>query len=82
MTNYRKNIPYLHTLLFEKDNPSVKEYIEKVSAFFGPTFWDALTQWIIENNKTSGAVQAVLHIPLSDAKEVFAYLTKKKEIPN
>lgn len=77
-TNYRKSIPLLSALLFEENTPSAMQYIEKSSIFFGSGFWDALTRWLIAQGKTSSTVQAVLNIPLIDAKEVYSYLTKKE----
>ncbi|MGB4405670.1 MAG: helix-turn-helix transcriptional regulator [Sphaerochaeta sp.] len=77
-TNYRKSVPLLSDLLFGKKTPSAIQYIEKSSAFFGSAFWDALTRWLIAQGKTSSTVQAVLNIPLIDAKEVYSYLTKKE----
>ncbi len=80
-TNYLRPVPLLSDVLFEEKAPSAKKYIEVTLTYFGPVFWNALSSWLIENNKTSSAVQTVLNIPLSDAKEVWAYLNKK-EIPS
>ncbi|MBI9094124.1 MAG: helix-turn-helix transcriptional regulator [Sphaerochaeta sp.] len=77
-TNYRKSVPLLSDLLFEEKTPSAMQYIEKSSVFFGSAFWDTLTRWLIAQEKTSSTVQAVLNIPLIDAKEVYSYLTKKE----
>ena len=79
-TNYLRSVPLLSDVLFEAKRPPAQKYIEVTSEYFGSDFWDALSTWVIENNKTSSAVQTVLNIPLSDAKEVWAYLNKK-EIP-
>ncbi len=77
-TNALKSVPLLSDLLFEMKSPSAQKYIKKTSAYFGSDFWDTLSLWVTENNKTSSAVQIVLNIPLSDAKEVWAYLNKKE----
>jgi len=76
-TNFLKSVPLLSDLLFRVKSPSAQEYINETSLYFGSDFWDALTKWIIENNKKASAVQTVLNIPLSDAKEVWAYLSKR-----
>ncbi|MDA3832455.1 MAG: hypothetical protein PF495_03575, partial [Spirochaetales bacterium] len=77
-SNFLKFVPLLSDLLFEAKLPSAQKYVEETSSYFGSAFWDALSVWVIENNKTSSAVQTVLNIPLSDAKEVWAYLNKKE----
>ena len=80
-TNYRKSVPLLSELLFKKNTPTAMQYIEESSDFFGSDFWESLKRWLIEQSKTSSTVQAILNIPLIDAKEVYSYLTKK-EISN
>jgi len=77
-TNYLRSVPLLSDVLFEAKRPPAQKYIEVTSEYFGSDFWDALSTWVVENNKTSSAVQTVLNIPLSDAKEVWAYLNKKE----
>lgn len=77
-TNYFRSVPLLSDVLFEAKRPPAQKYIEVTSEYFGSDFWDALSTWVVENNKTSSAVQTVLNIPLSDAKEIWAYLNKKE----
>lgn len=65
----------LRDLLFTRLLPPAQQYIEKSTAFFGPEFWDALTQFLLHGGHSPKEVQDILGIPLAEAQEIWSYLT-------
>ena len=72
-TNYLKTVKTVKDVLFEEEVPSVEKYIHVTSEYFGQRFWLAVQEWIVKSNKSPGAIQKLLDIPMSDAKGVWDY---------
>ena len=56
-------------------NLMLKNIYKMLGDIFNTPFFDVLKSYIHDNNKSSGYVQSILNIPLTDAKEIYAELS-------
>lgn len=76
ITNFNKTYHNVSEVLFGEDRePAAKEYIEKIEQEFSTSFFDLLRQYLKKNSKGAGMVQAVMDMPLLDARSIHAELT-------
>lgn len=81
VTNFNKKYKNLSEALFgnteldEHGHPSARDYIEKAEGAFETPFFDLLRKYLKEHDKGPGYVQAVLDMPLLDARSIHAELT-------
>lgn len=55
---------------------SASDYIAMASTVFGSPFFSALKSLLAKDSKSAGFVQAILDIPMVDAKEIYSELTE------
>lgn len=60
--------------LFEGKAPDAARYIQVAETQFHSPFFKALKAYLVENDKGAGYVQAVLDVPLLDAKAIYEIL--------
>ncbi|MGH8660119.1 MAG: ImmA/IrrE family metallo-endopeptidase, partial [Gammaproteobacteria bacterium] len=72
--NLSKGYNNVSATLFDNARPDVKSYMERCKEVFDTPFFASLKTYLVEEHKSHGYVQAILDIPLLDAKEVHAAL--------
>lgn len=60
--------------LFDGKTPDAARYIQVAETQFHSPFFKALKAYLVENDKGAGYVQAVLDVPLLDAKAIYEIL--------
>ncbi len=72
--NLSKGYNNVSATLFDNARPDVKSYMERCKEVFDTPFFASLKTYLVEEHKSHGYVQAILDIPLLDAKEIHAAL--------
>lgn len=72
-TNFNKHFKLLSECFFESKKPHPAKYIKSAQAFNSP-FFEALSKYLKENDKSSSFISEVLNISLIDAKAIFIEL--------
>ncbi len=76
ITNFNKAYLNVSEAVFGKETkPEAKDYIQKVEQEFSTPFFELLRQYLKQNNKGSGIVQALMDVPLLDARSIHAELS-------
>lgn len=76
VTNFNKQYRNVSEALFNDISKlTAKEYISKIEQEFFTPFFELLRQYLKQHNKGSGFVQAVMDMPLLDARSIHAELT-------
>jgi len=76
VTNFNKQYHNLSDVLFgDISKLAAKDYVSKIEQEFSTPFFDLLRQYLKQNKKGSGIVQAVMDMPLLDARSIHAELT-------
>ncbi|OOY49074.1 hypothetical protein BOV94_12550 [Solemya velum gill symbiont] len=74
-TNFNKRYYSVSQTIFQKEQPSAKDYIQNGSELFDTPFFNVLKAYLVEHKKSEGYVQTILDTPLLDAKGIYAELT-------
>lgn len=77
--NYVKTVKKVSEVLFEEEQAAVDKYISVSKQVFGATFWNALTEHIVKEQKQPGFIQRILNIPIADAQGVWYSLKNGKD---
>lgn len=72
--NLSKGYNNVSATLFDNARPDVKSYMERCKEVFDTPFFASLKTYLVKEHKSHGYVQAILDIPLLDAKEIHAAL--------
>jgi len=73
-THFNKGFPTIRENLFDGEEPSAADYIEKARSLFRTPFFEALSAYLRESGAGAGYVHAILNTSLVDAKEIAAEL--------
>ncbi|MGH8605017.1 MAG: ImmA/IrrE family metallo-endopeptidase [Gammaproteobacteria bacterium] len=72
--NLSKGYNNVSATLFDEARPDAKSYMERCKEAFDTPFFASLKTYLVKEHKGHGYVQAILDIPLLDAKEIHAAL--------
>lgn len=72
--NLSKGYNNVSATLFDNARPDAKSYMERCKEVFDTPFFASLKTYLVKEHKGHGYVQAILDIPLLDAKEIHAAL--------
>ncbi len=76
ITNFNKQYPKVSKLLFHADAEiKAADYIHCITETFDTSIFDVLRKYIKEHHKGPGIIQAILDMPLLDARSIYAELT-------
>ena len=76
VTNFNKKYPNLSNALFgDISELDARDFIAKAGQLFQTSVFDLLREYLKQNNKGSGFVQAIMDMPLLDARSIHAELT-------
>lgn len=76
VANFNKKYPNLSNALFgDISELEARDFIVKAGQLFQTPFFDMLREYLKQNNKGSGFVQAVMDMPLLDARSIHEELT-------
>lgn len=73
-TVFNKRSKTVSQVLFNNRKPRPLEYISCPKEIFQSPFFDALKNFLKENNKSAGFVQSILNLPLADAQHLYEEL--------
>lgn len=72
--NLSKGYHNVSASLFGNERPDAKHFIERCSEAFDTPFFATLKSYLLKEQKGHGYIQAILDIPLLDAKEIHSVL--------
>ena len=76
ITNFNKHYPKVSKLLFHADEEiKAVDFIHCIEENFDTSIFNVLRQYIKNHQKGAGIVQAILDMPLLDARSIYAELT-------
>lgn len=74
-SNFNKQFLTVSQSVFKEHTPTAAQYIAAAKDQFESPFFDALREYLTVNKKPAGFVQAILDLPLLDAKGIHAELS-------
>jgi len=72
--NFCKEFPSVTEDLFNRELPDASLYIKTTGKVFDTCFFKILKKYLKDEGKSSGFVQRVLDLPLTDAEDIYRYL--------
>lgn len=78
-TKFTNQYKLISENVFGLQKPNVGDYINISKEKYGSIFFDLLQEYYKKEGLTSGYIKTVLNLPLTDAKEIFSYLSNASD---